>query len=822
MKRTPTSRRLLVVRALLLGCVFALPLRAITKSEVIIPNNLVSLVASTHPRLLVTSNGAFTAINTKINSGDPYMVLWKNKLIARSTEIQNLQLEPLCVYDTTGLSSVGGVVLERVYILALHYKLGLTGAAAAKTRLWSELTNIMGFPNWVPGEMVGVAKMTEAVAIAYDWLYNDWTANQRTQLRAAIRDKGLDPALDDYSGGANWTQVTHNYNLVINSGVGMGALAICGQEPVIGESALQNSLDHLIDGIAEYSSGGAWSEGPTYWGFATGTVTRYLASLKTAIGEDFGLSDVAGFCDTGNASLYTTNPLGKRYNFGDSDDDLGAMPFLFWHAKRFAKPEYGAWALTAADLPTIGTGIPLSMVFYDPAWCPAPGTVSLASPDKYFRGLETVSLRKSWTSVDDTMVVLKGYKDGVENHNDLDSGSFYLYALGQVWAEDLGNDSYSLPGYQNDGSASPNRWDYYRKRPQGHNTLVIKPSGGVDQVPYAATPIRRYKSSAGESFAIMDMTAAYPSGKNVTSAKRGVRLFGPQKKDVIVQDEVSMSTAGDADWYMHVKEPQSSFVIDTTDNKSATITTSDGNRLWLRILNSKGQFSLMTAQPPANPPNQNPNNGYNKLNIHLTNFTGITLCVYMVPLRPGESPPTSFPPIVAMDSWDPEIPATTDLQPVADALVKAGAHASTNFGVQDSFAVKGTPNTGDTTRESFLRFDLSSISRTIVDAKLRVYCTSVSATPAPVDVHGVAVDTWTEGGITWNNAPPKTLHLSINTVGAVGWKELNVTAYVLSQFDRDGIVSLALMDDSKANVQSTFSSKETLTTNKPLLRITTQ
>src|SRR6185436_3671178 len=94
--------------------------------------------------------------------------------------------------------------------------------------------------------------------------------------------------------------------------------------------------------------------------------------------------------------------------------------------------------------------------------------------------------------------------DNQANHSHLDLGSFVLDALGVRWAVDLGADNYNLPGYFGE-----QRWNYYRLRAEGQNTLVINPGAGPDQDSSAASRIVRFEMSDERSFAIADLTPAY-------------------------------------------------------------------------------------------------------------------------------------------------------------------------------------------------------------------------------------------------------------------------------------------------------------------------
>src|SRR5207253_2649072 len=113
--------------------------------------------------------------------------------------------------------------------------------------------------------------------------------------------------------------------------------------------------------------------------------------------------------------------------------------------------------------------------------------------------------------------------------------------LGERWARDLGGDSYELPGY-----FGKERWNYYRMRAEGHNTLVFNPGASPDQNPKAKAAIFQFDETPGASFATADLSNAYDA--HGIKARRGIRLMGTQ---VLVQDEITAPEPADTWWFMH-------------------------------------------------------------------------------------------------------------------------------------------------------------------------------------------------------------------------------------------------------------------------------
>ena len=174
------------------------------------------------------------------------------------------------------------------------------------------------------------------------------------------------------------------------------------------------------------------------------------------------------------------------------------------------------------------------------------------------------------------------------NHQHLDIGSFVLDCEGERWAVDLGADNYNLPGY-----FGGNRYEYYRLRAEGHNTLVIKPGVGPDQNPSARCKIERFVSQPDHAFAVADLSDAYDGVADCV--ERGLALLG--RRHVLVQDEIS-NPRGDVWWFMHT---QAKVKLDD-DHRMAKL-EQNGRKLTARLLSPKdGQLQVMDPTPfPSSP-----------------------------------------------------------------------------------------------------------------------------------------------------------------------------------------------------------------------------
>jgi N-acetylneuraminic acid mutarotase len=160
--------------------------------------------------------------------------------------------------------------------------------------------------------------------------------------------------------------------------------------------------------------------------------------------------------------------------------------------------------------------------------------------------------------------------------------------------------------------------------------------------------------------------------------------------------------------------------------------------------------------------------------------------------------------------------------PLADAFVRDGTYANDNYGNDTSLLLKtNTTTTTGYKRRAYLKFPANASN--IVTAKLRLYgYNTENNTNTYITVKGLTNDTWTETGITWNNAPALPAgSLYTNVInGTKAYYEFDVTGFVKAEAAGDGLASFVVLDTAKQNRTLSFNSKE-FGSNPPELIITT-
>lgn len=560
-----------------------------------------------HPRLLATSED-FKKIKESLKS-DSNLKQWYKELTINAN---NLLEKPVVTYeksDGVRLLPISRTVLERTLTLSLMYR--LSGNKLYAERAWKELERVSDrnrFYDWNPSHFLDTAEMAAAVGIGFDWLYDYLNQNQKDILKQSILKNALNPALIVYNDQNNqaqiptfWRDGSNNWNTVSNSGILISALAIADESPFtekITSEIIQKALSSLKNSLMSYGDDGGTEEGPGYWNYATKYLALLFSSLETALGTDYEFSKVKGIANTGYYAIYTKGNNGV-FNIGDSqEDNFIKSPQLFWFSTKFNKPELADSVLK--------TYSPLNMIWYRPK---EEKNYSLPL-DKIFNGSAgIVTMRSSWNPESSFVGIHAG--DNQASHGDLDIGTFVIDALGERWAIDLGMDNYNLPGYFDKKS---NRWNYYRKRAEGQNTLVINPDEDPDQNIFAKGKIINFTSNKNEASTLIDMTDAY---KNAKSVQRRASLIN-DRNDILIEDNIKLIAPSEIYWFMHTRAN----IGLSVDRKTAILVKGE-KFITVTIKNpSNAKFSVMDAKPLSSSldENQNKNAHIKKLAIHLENI----------------------------------------------------------------------------------------------------------------------------------------------------------------------------------------------------------
>ncbi|KAJ7760544.1 hypothetical protein B0H16DRAFT_1662143 [Mycena metata] len=591
---------------------------------------------------------------------DPYLAYWNTSIFNNASQYDALPAVVYFMDGDSGILDVARQVKQRVK--AFGYVFRMTNNTHWVDRTWEELQNAAGNSSgstWVAGgsdrwnsahfldtgQSALASELSAAYGIAYDWMYDYWTDDQKSMIRSTLIEYGLGPgvqALTNSSVFTGWwaNNIEGNWNCVCNNGLTMGSLAILGDDTTGSAAQLLGlTVDNAKKNCAfAVSSDGTWSETDDYWYFGSTGHAEMAASLISATGSDYGLLTTnPDFWKTGLFHIYGQGATGL-FGYGDSGPNkyTATSNSLILYANAYNQPQYALFQRDQTD-----AADPWSMFWYNPQlsgafWDGLPLDYAFDnSTDQW------MSMRSSWTDANALYVAIKaGTLQGHQTHNDLDVGDFVIDALGTRWAGELGDGDYRSP-------------DYFSNDTQGRqNTLLV----GATNQDVTAKPTMQFGTSnttQGSStvftppsdstaFFVTDMSSAY---FNVTSVKRGMRLLNGRKQ-VLLQDEITAGT--NFMWRMHTNATV------TPSGTTATLTIDD-KKMDVSILNAPSGAAFTTSQavrlstdvtPPA--PDQ-PNPGVTVLIISLPAGTYNLQVLFSPEWNDGSTAVT--PPSVDLDSW---------------------------------------------------------------------------------------------------------------------------------------------------------------------------
>ncbi|KAK7064360.1 Thiolase, N-terminal domain-containing protein [Favolaschia claudopus] len=597
---------------------------------------------------------------------DPYLHSWNDTIFLNASQYYPL---PPVRYVMDGPSGILDNAREvKMRIKAFSYVYRMTNDTKWADRTWAELQNAAGNgttpfgpddDKWNSNHFLDVAEFSAAFGIAYDWLYDIWTDDQKSKIISTLIKYGLQPGITAYTPSdtvfIGWWKskgTLGNWNCVCNSGLTMAALAILGDDQSgLAKQLLGLTIDNAKENCAMApSDDGTWAETANYWYFGTTGHAEMTSSLMTATGSHYGLLDAnPNFEKTGDFHMHVTGPT-SLFNWGDHGPGKFSTTAnsMIFYGQQYNQPQYALFQRDQRD-----AAEPWSMFWYDATMKGA--FWNGKELDHFFdNGLDQWgAMRTSWTDINALYVAIKAGKNlGHQTHNDLDCGDFVLDAMGTRWAGELGSADYTAPTYFSSDAQGSDRWKWYRKMTEGQNTILIAAANqNVDAAPtikHDSSGTLQGSSTVADipkdstAFFTTDMTSAY---FNATSVKRGIRLLNGRKQ-VLLQDEINASAP--VMWRMHTNATVS------LSGTSATLKL-DGQTMEVSMLNPPDGAQFTTADAkrldsdvtPPTPDQENP---------------GVTVLIISLPagtynlqvlFNPQWKDKTDFvtPPSVNLDNW---------------------------------------------------------------------------------------------------------------------------------------------------------------------------
>lgn len=526
---------------------------------------------SGHPRILL-QKGEEKALKKVILKD----AMWKEIHQALLDEAGEIVQLPLNERIKTGrrLLSVSRENLRRIFILSYAYR--MSGKNEFLKRAESEMLKAASFSDWNPSHFLDVGEMTMALAIGYDWLYPQLSAQTKKTIEDAIVEKGLKPSFDERY---NWfVDAVHNWNQVCHAGVAYGALAIWEKEPELSRTVINRAIDKIAIPMKHYAPDGAYPEGVGYWDYGTSFNAMFLSAIEKAFGTDYGLSQLSGFLKTGEYILHAVTPGLKNFAYSDNGGNAFIAPTMFWFYDKTkdATILYNQVKLYKRDGAKRLKGNRLA-----PAMLIWGASASLTEPEEptqlSWKGLgdsPVCFMRSSW---EDPSAVYVGVKLGSPsvNHAHMDIGSFLFEADGVNWGIDMGGEEYNRLETRGvdlwNRNQNSQRWDVYRYNNLAHNTLSFNRKY---QIANGAAKVDGYSDKENHMYVVSDLTPVYKD--QVKSVKRAVSLV--DKKYAVIEDLIETSKRYTMMTWTMVTPASAKIVSD-----NVMLLEKDGKKLYIKV-----------------------------------------------------------------------------------------------------------------------------------------------------------------------------------------------------------------------------------------------
>jgi Heparinase II/III-like protein len=348
------------------------------------------------------------------------------------------------------------------------------------------------------------------VALAYDWLYDQLTPEEREAIIDGLDRCAITPYKAGYAAEEHWSRRRSNWMTVVLGGFGIAGMALGPDHP---DSALlvANSLPRMESYLDIVGPEGEFNESVQYAG-SMAYVVRYFMAMRYASSGVDNPFERHSFSKFYEWYMLMTFPPGRVAGFGDPAPDMPPVvvpvaavaaatqdPLLQWFYEQYNGKMAEATRQRA-----------LEVLYYDANLAPQSPQSKKTLGKAFHRQGHLVSSRSSWDPVSTTSVVYgKAGREGFHGHADW--GQVCIDGYGERLVVDLG----SPPGYP-----KGNYEYYYNYQQFGHNVFVFgeNDTGGVslrERGRNGAFIWTEFDENRGAAWSI-DLSGVYDGGVQVT------------------------------------------------------------------------------------------------------------------------------------------------------------------------------------------------------------------------------------------------------------------------------------------------------------------
>lgn len=341
--------------------------------------------------------------------------------------------DELCQGDPSSWQASAGDSSWRARALAFAY--AMTGERKYADRAWVEVEALLSSDAWhrPTAEALRTAEAAGTLAMAYDWMHDALTDEQRRRMREAMIEYGILPIMKDVEDEEWYTVWSRcNWGGVIFGQIGIAALSLLDDDPRAADWArvCRQKIWHYTQSLGR---DGGWGESATY---AQYIWFRFLL-----------LADALRRCSRGQTDCYDTPGLPHLPEWFEQllePDGAGYIPFsncgrwadsgsiLLRLASQY-RDGHAQWFATRM-VDRTHTSDPFAFLWVDPDLAPTPPTDLPRA--KVFRHIDWAFARSKWDDPNAVLFALKGGQMDWD-HQHHDANSFVLYGYGRPLIVDL-------------------------------------------------------------------------------------------------------------------------------------------------------------------------------------------------------------------------------------------------------------------------------------------------------------------------------------------------------------------------------------------------
>lgn len=485
-------------------------------------SDLPTSIEKEHPYVFADDAKFEEIISTK----DPDISLLKD-LILRNANLaltQELKTYRNSISEGMGfMRSIQGKILN----LSAAYRMTKDTRYSDKVRyLISVLCNI---ENWGTHHFLDIGEACLAAGVAFDWIYEQFTEQERRILVRNIVEKAFLPAKEqDANIPGSWVKGNFNWNPVCHGGMSVAALAIFNESPEECSIVLNRAGECIPYSIKTYSPDGATPEGPSYWEYGTTFTAFTIDAMKSVLGHCYGLERIEGFMDSGDFRIQLEGTTGMEFGYSDYHKSYVNEPVMMWYARELDRIDLKRNEINKVRSLAENSEKLSRQTVFDLVWW-ASCSDSVSEENLNFQ---------CWKADGEMPIVFMrtderhnhayvGFKGGTANnsHGHQDAGSFVYESQGVRWALDLGTENYNrmrqakldLWNYSQNSS----RWKAFRTSAESHNLMIVD---GQHLLTEGIANDMTFEHDNTHGEAVLDITDLYDS-KKIVSAKRSVTLL---------------------------------------------------------------------------------------------------------------------------------------------------------------------------------------------------------------------------------------------------------------------------------------------------------